>query len=165
MNPIESIDARILKSLIENKKIILFDGVCNLCNSSINWIIDKDTEKIFSFASLQSKFAKNIVNEKKYSLYENHNWVLLNEEHKKIFEELYSVILIEDEKIYLRSEAILRIANHLKGFSTLTKVGSAIPNSISDYLYSFIAKNRYNWFGKMEVCRIPNVELQNRFIE
>ncbi len=165
MNPIESIDVRILKSLIETKKIILFDGVCNLCNTSINWIIDRDNEKKFSFASLQSKFSKNLLNEKKYSILENQKWILLNEGHKKIFEDLHSVILIEDDKIYIRSEAVLRIANHLKGFSYLSKLGSTIPNSISDYLYSFIAKNRYHWFGKTDICKIPTVELQNRFIE
>lgn len=132
----------------ENKSIILFDGVCNLCNASVNFVIKHDKKAQFLFASFQSDAAKEIMLQ--------FNLKNLN---------LDSIVLIDDGKIYEKSTAILRIAKHLNcGFKSLYFF-IVIPKSVRDWLYSYIAKNRYRFFGKRESCMIPSLELKNRFLD
>ncbi|MFZ3274008.1 MAG: DCC1-like thiol-disulfide oxidoreductase family protein [Lutibacter sp.] len=132
----------------ENKSIILFDGVCNLCNASVNFVIKHDKKAQFLFASFQSDAAKEILLQ--FNL-ENLN--------------LDSIVLIDDGKIYEKSTAILRIARHLNyGFKSLYFF-IVIPKSVRDWLYSYIAKNRYKFFGKRESCMVPSLELKNRFLD
>ena len=130
------------------KSIVLFDGVCNLCNSSINFIIKHDKKEQFLFASLQSDVAKEI---------------LLQFTSKKI--NFDSIVLIEQEEFYEKSTAVLRILKHLGGRYKLLYCSVIIPKFIRDKLYDYIAKNRYKWYGKRESCMIPAAELKKRFLD
>jgi predicted DCC family thiol-disulfide oxidoreductase YuxK len=128
--------------------VILFDGVCNLCSSSVQYVIKHDPRKIFRFASLQSAFAQKILSA--YHLpVSNYN----------------SFILINNNDIYTRSTAALLVAKELKGFVKLLYVFIIIPKFIRDAVYNIIAKNRYNWFGKKNECWIPTPELKSLFID
>jgi predicted DCC family thiol-disulfide oxidoreductase YuxK len=133
---------------LKNKKIILFDGVCNLCNSSVHFIIKKDKKKQFLFTSLQSDAARDI---------------LLQFQLKN--SELDSILLIENGQVYQKSDAILKIVKHLNGIWKISYGFIILPKFIRDYVYIIIAKNRYRWFGKREVCMIPTKELQMRFLD
>ncbi len=133
---------------LENKSIILFDGVCNLCNNSVQFIIKKDKKQRFLYASLQSDAAQSI---------------LLQFQLKN--SDFDSIILIENGKVYQKSTAILKITKHLSGIWKLSYGFIIIPKFIRDFIYNTIAKNRYKWFGKREVCMIPTKELKMRFLE
>jgi predicted DCC family thiol-disulfide oxidoreductase YuxK len=128
--------------------IILFDGVCNLCAGSVQFIIKRDNNKYFRFTSLQSDFAKIILRPSQLS--ENN---------------FSSIILWEDGKIYTQSAAALRITKHLSGGWKLLFALIIIPAFIRNYMYSIIARHRYRWFGKKEKCWIPNDEWKDLFIE
>ncbi|AMC09955.1 hypothetical protein Lupro_01195 [Lutibacter profundi] len=131
-----------------NKLIIFFDGVCNLCNSSVNFIIKHDNKEQFLFASLQSDAAKEI---------------LLQFSTKKLT--LDSIILVDNGNIYEKSSAILQISKHLNGGYKLLYCFVIVPKFIRDWVYNYIAKNRYKWFGKKENCMVPTPEIKDRFIE
>lgn len=133
---------------LKNKSIILFDGVCNLCNSSVNFIIKHDKNEHFLFASLQSDVAKEL---------------LLQFTSKKI--KIDSIILIEDGVIYEKSTAALKISTYLNGGFKLLYSFILIPLFIRDSIYDYVAKNRYKWFGKKDNCMIPTQKLQNRFLD
>ncbi|MDF1518565.1 MAG: DUF393 domain-containing protein, partial [Lutibacter sp.] len=117
----------------ESKSIILFDGVCNLCNASVNFVIKHDKKAQFLFASFQSDAAKEIMLQ--------FNLENLNAD---------TVILIEGNKVYVKSTAALKIAKHLDGLFKAIYAFIVIPKFLRDWIYSFIAKNRYDWFGKRE---------------
>ena len=134
-------------SNIKNKSIILFDGVCNLCNASVNFIIKHDKNAQFIFASLQSDAAKEI---------------LLQYNLKKI--KIDSIVLIQNNEIYEKSSAALRIAKALSGGFKSLYLFIIIPKFIRDFGYDYIAKNRYKWYGQKETCMIPTSEIKNRFI-
>jgi predicted DCC family thiol-disulfide oxidoreductase YuxK len=128
--------------------VILFDGVCNLCNRSVQFIIKRDKKKQFLFASLQGKTGGELL--KKFDLPAN------------VFN---SFILIEGENIYSRSTAALRIAKQLGGGWKLLYGFMILPRFIRDAIYNLIAKNRYKWFGKRDECMIPTPELKERFLD
>lgn len=132
----------------ENKSIILFDGVCNLCNASVNFVIKHDKKAQFLFASFQSDAAKEI---------------MLHFNLKNL--KLDSIVLVEGEKIYEKSTAALKIAKHLDGGFKAFYAFFIVPKFLRDLVYIFIAKNRYQWFGKRESCMVPSLELKNRFLE
>ena len=132
----------------ENNSIILFDGVCNLCNNSVKFIIKRDQKKRFLFTSLQSDAARDI---------------LLQFQLKN--SEMDSIILIENGKIYEKSDAILKIVKLLNGLWKINYGFIIIPKFIRDLVYTTIAKKRYQWFGKRDVCMIPTKELQMRFLD
>lgn len=132
----------------KNKLIVLFDGVCNLCNSSVNFIINHDKKTQFLFASLQSDAAKEI---------------LLQFPSKKV--NFDSIVLIEQEKFYDKSTAVIRILKHLGGRYKLLYCFIIIPEFIRDMPYNYIAKNRYKWYGKRESCMVPTAELKKRFLD
>lgn len=127
--------------------VVLFDGVCNLCNSSVNWIIDHDKEGKFQFASLQSVYGQNVV--KQFNL---------------TGEYMDTVLLLDGDKLYKRSEAVLRIAKHIGGIYSLAYVFIIVPAFIRNFFYNFVARNRYRWFGKQDACRIPSPELKAKFL-
>ena len=127
--------------------IILFDGVCNFCNGSVNFIIERDAENYFKFAPIQSDVAQ--------SLLEKHN---INKA------EIDSIILIEDEAAYTHSTAALRIARKLDGVWSWFYVFVVVPEFIRDFFYKLFAKYRYRLFGKTEVCMIPTAEIREKFI-
>ena len=132
----------------KNKAIILFDGVCNLCNASVNFIIKHDTTKQFLFASLQSDATKEI---------------LLQHTVKKTH--LNSIVLIEKGKVYYKSTAILRILKQLKKGIHLLYFFIIIPLFIRDWIYTLVANNRYKWFGRKNKCMIPTSDFQDRFLD
>jgi predicted DCC family thiol-disulfide oxidoreductase YuxK len=130
--------------------IVLFDGVCNLCSASVQFIIKRDKYSRFRFASLQSRYGTEILNG-------------FFSENREI--ELYSIFLIEGNRIYSRSDAVLRIARGLKGGWPLLSALRIIPRFIRDPIYNLIARNRYRMFGKKDQCMIPTQELKARFID
>jgi len=137
-----------LDSLPKNKKIILFDGVCNLCNSSINYVIDHDKNDVFRFVSLQSDLGKTIQD---YLGIENTS--------------LDTIILyIPDEAYYIKSTAALKVINEFSGVWKLTQLLLILPSPIRDLVYNYVAKNRYKWYGKENSCRIPTPELKTKFL-
>ena len=128
-------------------KIVLFDGICKLCNYSVKFIIKKDLNNHFKFSSLQSEFSKK-------TLAKNH----LN--HLK----LSTIVLIEQNQVYTKSTAVLKILTHLKGYKW-TRFFLFIPKSIRDFIYDLISRNRYSLFGKNNSCMIPSKDLAEKFIE
>lgn len=133
---------------IQQKKIILFDGVCNLCNGSVTFILEREKEPVFQFASIQSQAGKELL-----------QWCGLPREYSQ------AIVLIDQERIYLGSTAALKIGQTLKfPWSILSTAGFIIPKPIRDWVYNQIALNRYQWFGKREVCMIPTEKLKARFL-
>jgi len=128
-------------------KIILFDGVCNLCNGAVTFIIKRDKNNLFKFATLQSDIAEELLIDK------------LSDK-----ELLDSIVLIENGKQYTKSSAALRIAKNLSGAYPLLYIFMVIPKFLRDWVYSIIAKNRYKWFGKKDACMIPTPELKKKFL-
>ena len=130
-----------------NQHIILFDGVCNLCNSSVQFIIKHDLKNLFRFAALQSAFGK--LQLAKFQLSNS---------------TLDTFVYIYDEQVYTKSTAALKIARLLKGGWKIFYVLIVIPPFIRNWFYDRVAKNRYKWFGKKETCMIPTPELKNKFL-
>lgn len=131
----------------KNKKIILFDGVCNLCNSSVTFVIKRDAKDVFRFAALQEEPGQKLI--KQYSIDTN---------------KTDSIIFIENNKAYTKSTAALRIARHLGGAYPLFYGFIIIPVFIRNWVYDYVAKNRYKWYGKKESCMIPTPELKAKFL-
>ncbi len=127
--------------------VVLFDGVCNLCNGSVNWLIDHDKKNQFQFASLQSDYGKKVVAQ--FNLKGDY---------------LDTVLLLEDGKVYMRSEAVLRIGKKLGGGYSLLYGFVIIPAFVRDFFYNIVARNRYRWFGKQDACRMPTPELKANFL-
>lgn len=128
--------------------IILFDGVCNLCNSSVNFIIRHDTKGCFRFAAIQSSIGLKLM--KQHAI----NPSLTD-----------SIVLISNNKIYVKSAAALRIAKKLNGLYPLLFVLIALPPFFRNSIYDIIAKNRYKWFGKKEQCMVPTAEIKSKFLD
>lgn len=128
--------------------VILFDGVCNLCCGSVQFIINHDKKKTFRFASLQSNFAERVLQN---TITKSGN--------------INSIILLQEGKYYYRSTAALMIAKKLNGLFPLFYCLIIIPNFIRDSVYSFIANHRYQWFGKRNECWLPTKELRELFYE
>ena len=133
----------------KDKKIILFDGVCNLCDSAVQFIIKHDANDIFRFVALQSDLGQEII------------------KHLGIdTQKTDSIILYQPGFAYhYKSEAAFEIAKHLGGIFYLASLFSVLPNSFNNSIYDYIAKNRYKWYGKKETCLIPTKELQAKFLQ
>jgi predicted DCC family thiol-disulfide oxidoreductase YuxK len=127
--------------------IVLFDGVCHLCTSTVQFIIKRDPHGAFMFASLQSEVGSKLL-----------------EEHGLSPEALDTFVLIEGARCFTRSDAALRVAQHLSGGWSLCRVLSLIPRPVRDWSYTVIARNRYRWFGRRETCMIPSRDLLDRFL-
>ena len=128
--------------------IIFFDGVCNLCNKSINRLIKNDVKKKFKFASLQSDFAMSLVPDQ-----------MIN--HKN----LDTILLYKKGQFYDRSNAVLNICKALGGGFNLFLIGYIVPRFIRDAMYRLVANNRYEWFGKEDQCMVPTDDLKDRFLD
>lgn len=127
--------------------IILFDGVCNFCNGSVNFIIERDEEKYFKFAPLQSEIGQKLLKE--------------NGIDSTVTD---SVVLIEDGKAYVRTTAALRIARKLRGAWRFFYGFIIVPAFVRDVFYKLFARNRYKMFGKQEACMMPTPEIRERFL-
>lgn len=128
--------------------IVLFDGVCNLCNRSVQFIIKRDKKKKFRFASLQGNFGQQIL-----------------KSHNLPADDFNSFILLEGDKLYTQSRAALRVLKHLGRGWQLLYGFIIVPKFIRDAIYKWLARNRYKWFGKRESCMIPTPELRSRFLD
>ncbi len=125
---------------------IFFDGVCNLCNGAINFVIDRDKSHQYKFASLQSDIAQKLIPQSATTL--------------------SSIVLYKKSgKILYKSNAALEIAKNLSGLWPALYIFKIVPRFIRDFVYDIIARNRYQWFGKRETCRMPSPELKERFLE
>jgi predicted DCC family thiol-disulfide oxidoreductase YuxK len=133
--------------ILNNKTILLFDGYCNLCHSSVQFILKHEKKSKLYFTSLQSEIGIQLLNH--YSINPN---------------EVDSLVLIENNKAFVKSSAALRVLKHLKGLYPLGFGFMIFPEFIRNKVYDFIAKNRYKWFGKGDNCLVPDKELLNRFL-
>ncbi|MFY0631134.1 MAG: DUF393 domain-containing protein [Flavobacteriaceae bacterium] len=133
-----------------NKKIILFDGICNLCNDSVIKVIKKDSKNVFLFAALQSNTGKQIT-----------KYLKINPS------KIDSIILFEPEtgNYYIKSSAALRIMKEFSGIWKLMQIFTLLPNRFNNIFYDLVARNRYKWFGKKESCMIPTPELKAKFLD
>lgn len=127
--------------------IIFFDGICNLCNSSVNFIIKRDKRNKFKFAAFQSDIGKKLLEKHNYS--------------NKNFDTL---VLLKDNTIHTKSTAALLISKELNSFWKLFYIFIIIPKFLRDYVYLYISLNRYKWFGKKDSCMLPSPEVKSRFL-
>ena len=132
----------------EIDNIIFFDGVCNLCNSSVNFVIDRDPKAVLKFATLQSSFAQELLGQ------ENLNSL-----------ELESIVFYSANRFYERSRAALEIARKMSGGWPVLYVFMIVPEFLRDYIYNLVAAKRYKWFGRTDSCRVPTQELESRFLD
>lgn len=130
------------------KFIVLFDGVCNLCSSSVQFILIRDKKNQFLFGSLQGTYGQQVL--KKYSMPQN---------------EFNSFMLLEGEQLYTKSSGALRMLKHLGGGWSLLYGFIIVPKFIRDAVYNFIAHNRYRLFGKKEACWLPRPEWKEKFLD
>ena len=135
-------------SATPDSPIVLFDGVCNFCEKSVRFIIDRDAAGRFRFASLQSPIGAEIMG--RYGIDP---------------ERVESVVLWEGERVHLRSGAALRIARRLRFPWNLTALFLVVPRFLRDPVYDLVARNRYRWFGRKDECMIPTPEIRQRFID
>src|SRR5215213_2579952 len=134
--------------MIDYPPIILFDGVCNFCNSTVNFILRQDKKQVFQFAALQSDAGQKLL-----------------KEHQLPVQEFNSFLFIENNKTYLASTAALRLAQYLPWYWQWTQLFWLIPRFLRDSIYRLIANNRYKWFGKREACMIPSPNVRKRFLQ
>ncbi|QAU12600.1 thiol-disulfide oxidoreductase DCC family protein [Halorubrum sp. BOL3-1] len=132
----------------DDDPIILFDGVCNLCSGFVRFVVPRDTEEKYRFASLQSDVGRALL-----------------AEHDLSTDELDSVVLIEDGESYVKSAAIIRIATGLGGRYRLLSPFRYVPRSVRDRVYDFVAEHRYRWFGKKDRCMVPSGDVRSRFLD
>jgi len=132
----------------DDHAIVLFDGVCNLCNGTVNFIIDHDPAGYFRFAPLQSTVAETY---------------LTDADGRD--RNLGTIVLVEEGETYVRSTAALRIARRLSGPWSLLSLALVVPRPLRDAVYNVIAANRYDWFGQRDQCRMPTPGLRDRFLD
>lgn len=138
-----------MQNLPQHKKIILFDGLCNLCATSVQFIIKRDKKDIFRFVSLQSDLGQELLQQ-------------LSISEQKID----SIILYESDKAYYyKSEAVFEIVKSIGGFFYCLLIFKWLPTAITNTIYDYIARNRYRWWGKKESCLVPTKDLQSKFLE
>ncbi len=127
--------------------VVLFDGVCNFCNNTINTIIKLDKKSVFKFAPIQSDIGQQYL-----------------DAHRFAPKDMGSVILICDGNVYTKSDAAMQTFKHLGGWWRYLRILTFVPRPIRNAVYDFIAKNRYKWFGKKEECMVPTPEVSARFL-
>lgn len=128
------------------RPLILFDGVCNLCNAAVQWVIARDRRGAFDFASLQSKVAARILAGEPAPLPD-------------------SIMLVDDRGVRTRSDAAIGIAAHLGFPWSLGRIAVVVPRPLRDWAYRTVASNRYRWFGRRESCMAPTAALRARFLD
>ena len=136
-----------MNNILRNKTILLFDGYCNLCHSSVQFVIKHEKKPELYFTSLQSPIAKEILTY-----------------YKIDSTKINSLVLIEKNKAYTKSTAALKLGKYLKGLYLLSSIFIIVPPFIRNWVYDFIAKNRYKWYGKQDSCLMPDENLAKRFL-
>lgn len=138
-----------MDNLPQDKKIILFDGLCNLCDASVQFLIKRDTKDLFRFVSLQSKLGQEILQKLPHTI-----------------QNTDSIILYEsDKKIYFKSQAVFQIVKNLGGILKFSLIFTLLPTAFTNRMYDLLAKNRYSWFGIKKHCLVPTKEIQSKFLE
>ena len=137
-----------MEQLPKNKKIVLFDGVCNLCDNVVKKVIAADDRDQFRFTSLDSELGQQILQQ-------------IGVDRAKTDS---IVLYIPGEAYYIKSQAALMIAKYLGGWYYPLTIFLALPTSLADSLYDFIAKNRYKWYGKKDQCMIPDESIRKKFL-
>ena len=132
---------------MKSPPVILFDGVCNFCNGSVNFIIRQDKKRVFRFAALQSETGQRLL-----------------EKYRLPKEDFQSFILLDEGKVYQKSTAGLKVYGKLPWYWKWTQVFWIVPKFIRDGIYDFVARNCYKWFGKKEQCMIPTPDVRSRFL-
>jgi predicted DCC family thiol-disulfide oxidoreductase YuxK len=136
------------QTISHKQPILFFDGVCNLCNGAVQWVIRRDRAGIFRFAALQSETGQTLLQEAGLPA-----------------EELSTVILYEDGRFHTHSDVPLRVWRRLGGAWAWLYVFRFVPRFLRDGVYNWIARNRYRWFGRQDQCMIPTPELRERFLD
>lgn len=137
-----------MENLPKDKKIILFDGVCNLCDATVQFIIKRDKKDVFRFVALQSDLGQEIV---------NHIGIDTSKTD--------SIILYEPgQAYYYKAQAALKIASALGGIYSILSVFTLLPKSLSNAVYDYIARNRYKWYGKKDECMLPTPQMRAKFL-
>ena len=131
-----------------SNSIILFDGVCNVCSGAVQFVIKRDKKNIFRFASLQSTEGQKLL-----------------AHHKLPLSDFNSFVLIENDKVYIKSDGALKVAKELNGLWPLLYGFIIVPKVLRDGVYNLIARNRYKWFGKKDSCMIPTPEIMAKFLD
>ena len=126
--------------------IVFFDGVCNLCQGSVRYLIKHDKKGVLKFASLQGNYAKDFVNETE-------------------IQSMQSILFFDGKMLYKKSTAVLKLSRLLGGWHQLLLLGYILPRFFRDWLYNIVAKNRYRWFGKKNQCMLPSEGFENRFLD
>lgn len=126
--------------------IVFFDGVCNLCQGSVRYLIKHDKKGVLKFASLQGNYAKDFVNETE-------------------IQSMQSILFFDGKILYKKSTAVLKLSRLLGGWHQLLLLGYILPRFVRDWLYNIVAKNRYRWFGKKDQCMLPSKGFENRFLD
>lgn len=121
--------------------------MCNLCNASVQWILKRDRQEQFRFAALQSAVGQQLL-----------------QRHGLASENFDTVVLVQGERIFLRSDAALQIVRHIGGLWAFFYVFKIVPRPLRDAVYNFVARNRYRWFGRREACMLPRPEWEGRFL-
>ena len=137
----------------QSNSVLLYDGLCGFCNQAVQRILRHDKRKTMLFAALQSSFGKSVIC------------------RHPALEGIDSLVFFEpgdqsnEERVFVRSDAVLKVARYLGGPWTLALAGYAIPRAVRDYLYDQFARRRYGWFGKLDSCRLPSPEERKRFLD
>jgi len=126
--------------------IVFFDGVCNLCQGSVRYLIKHDKKGVLKFASLQGNYGKDFVNETE-------------------IQSMQSILFFDGNMLYKKSTAVLKLSRLLGGWHQLLLLGYILPRFFRDWLYNIVAKNRYRWFGKKDQCMLPSKGFENRFLD
>ncbi len=127
--------------------VLLFDGVCNLCNASVQWVLQKDKKGVFRFAALQSETGQQLM-----------------ESHGMSTEKIETVVLVSGQKVFTHSDAPLELVRLLGGGWSVLYIFRWIPKRLRDAVYRFVARNRYRWFGEKATCMMPKPEWKGRFL-
>jgi len=137
-----------MENLPKDKRIILFDGVCNLCDATVQFLIKRDKKDIFRFVAIQSDLGQEII------------------QHIGIdTSKTDSIILYEPgHAYYYKAEAALKIGKELGGIYALLGIFTLLPNAVTNIVYDYVARNRYKWYGKKEACMIPTPEMKAKFL-
>ena len=126
--------------------IVFFDGVCNLCQGSVRYLIKHDKKRVLKFASLQGNYAKDFVIETE-------------------IQSMQSILFFDGKMLYKKSTAVLKLSRFLGGRHQVLLLGYILPRFVRDWLYNIVAKNRYRWFGKKDQCMLPFKGFENRFLD
>lgn len=132
---------------MDNRHIVIFDGVCNFCNGAVNFIIKRDPNGVFSFTPMQSNLAQELMNK-----------------HEIPNVGIDTFLLIKNDQCFVFSSAALEIAKELSGFWYIFNIFKFVPSIVRDFIYKVFARNRYVLFGRQETCMVPTEEVRSRFV-